>query len=266
MSLGPKMANPQPNVFVRWSKELYKAKMKMRISGVENQIVDTIAYHTYGQLPQQKIAHISNEKFREETGLSAVAVSKAITQLLKKNVITKFGNKYDSSYGIQKDYEEWHTLPKKVIRRKTKASQKTPKKLLPKMVSYDTKNGNNTGVTPIILNKEDIYVESSKIILKKINNLSGKKFTDFDPIIAVLKSKKFKPKITEEDCLKVVNFKWLDDYIRQNGYFTPSSLFRITKFKSKLDEANNAGPIVSDDFPEQQSYSDLKSDPEPING
>ena len=85
--------------------------------------------------------------------------------------------------------------------------------------------------------KNNKYVESAKKILEKINSLSGKNFKNYDPILAVLKSKTIKA--TESDCLKVVEFKWKDKYIRENGFFTPASLFRITKFKAKLDEAKN---------------------------
>jgi hypothetical protein len=90
--------------------------------------------------------------------------------------------------------------------------------------------------------KEKIYMsfshkKNAKIVLEKINELSGKKYTDTKPIEAVMASKEIKA--TVEDCIKVVEFKWRDEFIREK-FFTPASLFRITKFKSKLDEANNA--------------------------
>lgn len=100
----------------------------------------------------------------------------------------------------------------------------------------------NRHIQEVQEHKEKIYMsfshkKNAKIVLEKINELSGKKFTDTKPIEAVMASKEIKA--TVEDCLKVVEFKWRDEFIREK-FFTPASLFRITKFKSKLDEANNA--------------------------
>lgn len=79
--------------------------------------------------------------------------------------------------------------------------------------------------------------ENAEIVLAKINELSGKSFRNTKPIEAVMRSKAVKA--TLEDCLKVVEFKWQDEFIREK-YFTPDSLFRIEKFQAKLDEANNS--------------------------
>lgn len=81
------------------------------------------------------------------------------------------------------------------------------------------------------------FKKSAEKVLARINELSGKRFTDTKPIEAVMASKEIRATI--DDCIRVVEFKWRDEFIREK-FFTPASLFRITKFKSKLDEANNA--------------------------
>jgi uncharacterized phage protein (TIGR02220 family) len=82
--------------------------------------------------------------------------------------------------------------------------------------------------------------KDAEIVLARINELSGKKYTDTKPIEAVMKAKDIKASV--EDCHKVVDYKWKDEFIREK-YFTPASLFRKTKFQTKLDEANNAQPV-----------------------
>jgi hypothetical protein len=129
------MANPQPDIFIRISKEYHKALRKTRISGVQRQVLDTIMFFTWGHVPPQKEAQISNEMYREETGLSNVAVSKALGKLLGLSLITKNGNYNPPSYSIQKDYEIWKPLPKKVMCSDTKGSRREGKKPI-------TKNGN----------------------------------------------------------------------------------------------------------------------------
>jgi len=140
------MANPQPDSFIRISREYHKALRRTRISGVERQLLDTIIFMTWGAIPSEKEMQISNEQFREETGLSNVAVSKAIKKLLNKGMITKNGNFNPPKYCIQKDYEKWQPLPKKVMSTNSREFRGSSKNPLPKMVIPVTKNGNSTGL------------------------------------------------------------------------------------------------------------------------
>lgn len=149
------MANPQPNIFIPISKEWHKAIRKIRISGVQWQVLNTIIFKTWGAFPRAKKAQISQEEFMEETGLKSVAISKAKNDLLLMNLITKFGNGNNVSYSIQKDYELWNPLPKKVIASNSKGSQRPKKKPLPNLVTADTKFGNESNLHLIhIKNKE----------------------------------------------------------------------------------------------------------------
>ena len=234
------MATPQlEDGYTRIANELMEALIKYRIPGEQMQCLLLIIRKTYGF---NKIWDmISNSQFVEFTGLKKGNVCRALRSLIGKNIVIKKDNINTPSYCFNKEYKTWKVLSTKIIVIKSdnaviksdNAVIKSDNKLLSKVMDTKERKDNIT---------KDIYVDISKKVLEKINSLSGKNFCDYDPILAVLMSKKFTPKITEEDCLKVVNFKWKDEFIK-NGYFTPASLFRITKFKSKLDEANNTGPV-----------------------
>ena len=143
------MANPQPDIFLKWSKELWKAKIKIRIPGVANQVFDAIAYLTYGQNPPIKEAKIEQKAIAELTGLHKMAVSKAMTQLLKMNLVTKNGYSIPPTIGINKDYETWKPVTKKGYCLQNQGSIKTKKKRV-------TKNG---------------YYQSPKMVTRKISTL-----------------------------------------------------------------------------------------------
>jgi len=144
------MASPQPECFLKYSKELILAKMKVRIGGVQNQVFEAIMYMTYGQYPPVKMTKYSNKQIMALTGLSSVGVAKAKTALaaMKMIFITNNGNKYVEMVGINKDYDSWTLLPKKV----------TGRKVLPKKVTNVTKNGN-----ALIIKKERKNSKQSQI-------------------------------------------------------------------------------------------------------
>ena len=119
------MANPQvENGYVKISNEIFDALAHTRIPGEARQVLDVILRKTYGW--NKKADQISLTQFMEHTGLSKVHVCQAINKLEKMNLIireavTEKGN--DSlpkkvtlivTYGLQKNFDEWKPLPKKV--------------------------------------------------------------------------------------------------------------------------------------------------------
>jgi len=122
------MAMPQvENGYTRIANELLEALAKIRIPGEARQVFDVIMRKTYGF--QKKSDPIALTQFTIATGLSKVAVCKALRKLIELNVITKKGNEIALEYEINKHYGEWKPLPKKVT--------------LPKKVINVTKKGNN---------------------------------------------------------------------------------------------------------------------------
>lgn len=114
--------------------------MKVRIGGVQNQVWEAIMFQTYGQYPPIKTIQYSNKAIKKLTGLTSVSVAKAKIDLvaMKMIVVTKKGNDYVEMVGINKDYDTWKLLPKKVT--------------LPKMVKNVTKKGN-----ALIIKKDKEY-------------------------------------------------------------------------------------------------------------
>ena len=107
------MANPQPDKFTRVSTELLEAKMKYRISGEENQIWEVIIRQTFGF--HKSVDYISLSQFCIKTNLKKPHVCRAIRNLLNKNMIIKKDNGRGHNYSIQKNFDKWKPLSKKVI-------------------------------------------------------------------------------------------------------------------------------------------------------
>ena len=136
------MANPQPDRYIKLSTELWQALCKIRISGEARQMLDTIIRQTYGY--QKKEDQIATSQFMQHTGLHRFAIHKARRKLLDMNLITitKKGNSQILSYSIQKDYEKWKVLLKKVTVTK-KGNRCSPKRsqVLPKKVTNCSPKG-----------------------------------------------------------------------------------------------------------------------------
>ena len=142
------------------SREFYKAYIRTRISGVQNQVFGAIIQKTWGAVPPVKEAQISNADIRKATGLESVAVSKALSELIERNFITKFGNYAPPKYCIQKDYEKWQALPKKVRCSNGEGLRKSTKKPLPNLVTDITKIGKSQETLPIIKKLEKEKIDS----------------------------------------------------------------------------------------------------------
>jgi phage replication O-like protein O len=168
------MANPQTeDGFTKIANEIMEALAKTRIPGEARQVFDFILRKTYGW--NRKEVDISLAEFVEGTGLSKVHVCRAIEGvLLKRNLITKKGNAQSlftkkgndvlKTYGIQKDFEEWRSLPKKVT--------------VPKKVIHVTQKGNQTLPKKVSIIKENIkerYATFFKTFWKTYPARNGRK-------------------------------------------------------------------------------------------
>ena len=165
------MANPQPDKFIRYSKEYHAALAKIRISGVQHQILQAIIFFTWGQFPSVTEAQISQQNFMDYTGLNSVAISKAKKELLERCLITKNGNYNPPKYSIQKDYDIWNPLPKKVTASNIKGSQRRAKNPLPKLVTTVTKNGNRKKSHLIYNKNKELAIELYEFYKNEIDPL-----------------------------------------------------------------------------------------------
>ena len=166
------MANPQPDIFFKWSKELWLAIIKTHFPGNTRQVFDAIAFLTYGNNPSVKEAQIEQKKIAELTIINKHSVSRAMRQLLNANMVVKNDNYYPPSIGINKDYESWKELSKMTTPPKTKGLQQSPKK---GVVKNDKKSCQKRQLlknpTLYKLEKENMSIEIYEFYKKEISPL-----------------------------------------------------------------------------------------------
>lgn len=107
--------------------------MRTRIPGEAEQVLKAIIRKTYGF--RKKMDRISISQIAAMTRMSSSHVCRGVKILLNMKMITKKGKVSRPTYGIQKDYEKWKPLPKKVIRPNTaRPIRGTQKTLLKKTI------------------------------------------------------------------------------------------------------------------------------------
>ncbi len=107
------MSNPQAeDGHVDIANEVMDALCRIRIPGEARQILDFIIRKTWGWKKKEDAIPLS--QFEKGTGLKKTHVLKAVYKLQEMNlIITQKGNGI-VRYGINKDYDSWKPLPKKV--------------------------------------------------------------------------------------------------------------------------------------------------------
>ena len=137
------MANPQiEDGYLRISSELWRELRKIRINGEAMQVLMFIIEKTYGFQKKEDIISIS--QFEKATGIQKPHVIRAIKKLIQMDIVAQKGNGVIPSYCIQKDYEKWKPLPKKVTLPKKaigvaqKGNKPLPKKVPTKDILKDT--------------------------------------------------------------------------------------------------------------------------------
>ena len=140
------MANPQcENGYTRIANEILEALARIRIPGEARQVFDTVLRKTYGF--GKKEDSISLSQFVLSTSLLKNHICDSIKKLKQMNLITEKGNEYGNIFSINKDFQLWKPLPKKVM--------------LPKKVISVTEKGNESLPKKVhtIDNKETITKE-----------------------------------------------------------------------------------------------------------
>ena len=139
------MANPQTeNGFIKISTELFKALRSIRINGEAAQVLFFIIEKTYGWNKKEDLISIS--QFHEATGINKPNIIRATKKLVDMNIVIKKDNANGSSYSIQKDYDKWNPLSKKITiiekdnlsKKITDVIQKDNKPLSKKINTKDT--------------------------------------------------------------------------------------------------------------------------------
>lgn len=104
------MASPQlENGYVKIANELLGALMRLPLSNYEMRVVLCVIEKTYGW--NKKKDWISLSQFEADTCIKNAHVCRTLNVLVDKKILTKTGSKYHPYYSLQKDYDEWSTLP-----------------------------------------------------------------------------------------------------------------------------------------------------------
>lgn len=138
------------NGFTQIANDLIEQFARIRIPGEAMQVFWVMLRKIYGF--HKKSDPIALSQIVAATGLSKIAVCKAVKKLIELNLITKKGNKIAAEYAINKHFDTWNPLPKKVT--------------LPKKVMDITQKGNlplpKKDTTKETITKETITKERKK--------------------------------------------------------------------------------------------------------
>lgn len=151
--------------YTRVANELLEALCRTRIPGESMQIFLVILRKTYGF--GKKSDRIALSQFVELSGIVKTHVSRAVAKLESMNMVvtqngnkvTQNGNRYNLTYEINKHYDTWKLLPKKVT--------------LPKVVTSITQKGNdvtqngNKGYPKRVLQKKERNLTKETITKEK---------------------------------------------------------------------------------------------------
>lgn len=105
------MANPQPeDGYVRIANEIAEALSRTNLSPYESRILWCVLRKTYGF--NKKTARITHREFSEATGIDRRIIHRTVSSLAERSIIAiSRDGKKSITYGIQKNYEKWKTLP-----------------------------------------------------------------------------------------------------------------------------------------------------------
>lgn len=196
------MANPQrENGHIDIANELADEFAKIRISGEEWQVLWVILRKTWGWLenPEDKLSTkkkkmdtISFSLFEKLTGLKRASVFRAIKKLSAKNIIiSNKANSYIVSYGIQKDYDRWKPLAKKLtlLAIKQQSISKKANETISILTDHKRKVLKETNTKDILSDKpteKKIVKKTNPDIKKVIDSYHDKFLTKFNvkPVIS----------------------------------------------------------------------------------
>ena len=96
------------NGYTKIANEILDALIKYRIPGEQVQVLLYILRKTYGF--NKTNDRISNSQFVSATGMKKGNVSRAVKNLVSKNIVIKSDNKYIPTYRFNKNYKTWKVL------------------------------------------------------------------------------------------------------------------------------------------------------------
>lgn len=111
------MASPQTgNGWTKIANELLEAFARTNFSAYQRRVIDAIIRKTYGY--RKKVDYIAISQIVEITQIHKAHVSRTLSELNHRNIVTRSGNKI----GLNKDWETWEKLPSEVTTHQKKVT------------------------------------------------------------------------------------------------------------------------------------------------
>lgn len=108
-----KPVNPQAeNGHIDIANEIAEAFSRLQLSGNEWRILWVILRQTYGW--HKKTDRISYTQFEQRTCLKRRHIQRGLGNLIARDIVTRIGNGRAITYGLQKNFTKWLSLPKMV--------------------------------------------------------------------------------------------------------------------------------------------------------
>jgi phage replication O-like protein O len=157
------LASPQKeNGYTAIANEIIEALARTRIPGEARQVLDVILRRTYGW--QKKEAVITRKHFITATGLKGPNVTRGVRKLLEMNLICiKSDTQKAVSYRLNKDYESWRFVSKKIrgIKSDTNGNRKRYKQVSEVIQTIPLKASTGADSRPPKENTKEIYLKKS---------------------------------------------------------------------------------------------------------
>jgi phage replication O-like protein O len=90
------------------ANEIAEALAKINLSSYESRVLWAVFRKTYGW--HKKTDQISITQFQKITGMKRRHVSRTLSKLLQRNIVTQIGDSRITTYGFKKDYTKWKDI------------------------------------------------------------------------------------------------------------------------------------------------------------
>lgn len=216
------MANPQlEEGHTRIANDILEAVSLLRMSGEESQVFWVVIRKTYGY--QKTWDEISLSQFCLATGMNKQNVCRALSKLIKKNMIIKIDKGRTSKYRIQKDYTTWLPLSKLI----------TLSKLIKPVIKNDKENVINIETHKRNKNTKEIRKERELLVPPQPNEVD---VTLTQRLVSWMQKNDPKSSIIR-DLTERRQLGWIDScrLLRERDGRTPEEIKLVIDFSQKDD-------------------------------
>lgn len=225
------MANPQlADGRTEVANQIAEQFAKINLSSYEWRVLWAILRKTYGW--HKKTDRISYTQLEKATGINRRHIARAITKLLKRNIITQAGKGYNLEYGLQKNYELWLNVTS------TGNDNVTPtgNELLPlQVMNEENAIVTSTGLESLPIQDASLPEQVTKSLPKQVNTKAIKHLTK-----AILQKQvpDFLPNYIKKECWTAFMEVRDKKGAVQSEYALKCIVSDLEKFKAQGDDPN----------------------------